>query len=49
MNDSTQQPEYYGFFQPVGNCPTDWYGQWNIDRFKAHWLFTPSVDDCPQV
>lgn len=37
------------FFMPTGDCPAQWYGQWNTGRFKAHCFFAPSASDCPQV
>lgn len=37
------------FFRPEGNCPAQWFGQWNTGRFKAHCFFAPTQTDCPQV
>ncbi|MFT8872827.1 MAG: cell wall hydrolase [Sporolactobacillus sp.] len=37
------------FFQPPGNCPAQWYDQWNAGRFKAHCFFQPTAEECPDV
>ncbi|GLC87984.1 cell wall hydrolase [Lysinibacillus piscis] len=37
------------FFRPEGNCPAQWYGQWNTGRYKAHCFFAPTEEDCPQI
>ncbi|MCI1859387.1 MAG: cell wall hydrolase [Sporolactobacillus sp.] len=37
------------FFQPPGDCPAQWYDQWNTGRFKAHCFFAPSETVCPDV
>ena len=37
------------FFRPVGDCPEQWYGQWNSGRYKAHCFFSPTEQDCPQI
>lgn len=37
------------FFEPAGNCPAQWYGQWNVGRYKAHCFFAPLASDCPTV
>lgn len=37
------------FFMPTGDCPAQWYGQWNTGRFKSHCFFSPTVSDCPTV
>lgn len=37
------------FFRPEGDCPAQWYGQWNTGRFKAHCFFSPTEEDCPQI
>lgn len=37
------------FFMPAGNCPAQWYGQWNTGRFKSHCFFSPTTSDCPTV
>lgn len=37
------------FFMPPGDCPAQWYGQWNTGRFKSHCFFSPSEQDCPQI
>jgi N-acetylmuramoyl-L-alanine amidase len=37
------------FFMPTGDCPAQWYVQWNTGRFKSHCFFSPTVSDCPQV
>lgn len=37
------------FFMPGGDCPAQWFNQWNTGRFKSHCFFSPTVSDCPQV
>lgn len=37
------------FFMPQGDCPAQWYGQYNTGRFKSHCFFAPTQADCPQV
>ncbi|WP_027963622.1 cell wall hydrolase [Halalkalibacillus halophilus] len=37
------------FFMPEGPCPPQWYGQWNIGRFKSHCFYNPLPADCPNV
>jgi N-acetylmuramoyl-L-alanine amidase len=37
------------FFKPSGNCPQQWYNQWNTGRYKAHCFYKPTSADCPSV
>lgn len=37
------------FFMPTGNCPDQWYNQWNVGRYKAHCFYKPTSADCPSV
>lgn len=37
------------FFRPEGDCPAQWWGQWNTGRFKAHCFYQPTVQDCEDV
>ncbi|GGA21802.1 MULTISPECIES: cell wall hydrolase [Psychrobacillus] len=37
------------FFDPGGDCPPQWYNQWNTGRFKTHCFYSPTVADCPSV
>ncbi|WP_025785542.1 cell wall hydrolase [Sporosarcina sp. D27] len=37
------------FFMPSGDCPEQWYGQYNTGRYKSHCFFSPTVQDCPTV
>ncbi|MER2088524.1 MAG: cell wall hydrolase [Sporosarcina sp.] len=37
------------FFMPQGDCPAQWYNQWNTGRFKSHCFYSPTVQDCPNV
>lgn len=37
------------FFRPEGNCPAQWYDQWNSGRFKSHCFYSPTSSDCPTV
>lgn len=37
------------FFMPPGDCPPQWYNQWNVGRFKSHCFYAPSQSECPTV
>lgn len=37
------------FFMPQGQCPAQWYNQWNTGRFKSHCFFSPTESACPRV
>lgn len=37
------------FFKPTGDCPPQWYNQWNTGRFKSHCFYAPTYSDCPSV
>ncbi|MCC2250809.1 cell wall hydrolase [Virgibacillus sp. AGTR] len=37
------------FFMPAGDCPAQWYGQWNVGRFKSHCFYSPTASECPSV
>lgn len=37
------------FFMPAGDCPEQWYGQYNTGRYKSHCFFSPTTQDCPRV
>jgi len=38
------------YFRPAAeSCPSQWYGQWNTGRYKAHCFFSPTQTDCPNV
>lgn len=37
------------FFMPTGACPAQWYGQWNVGRYKSHCFFAPTQSECPSV
>ncbi|SDP79631.1 cell wall hydrolase [Halobacillus sp. SY10] len=37
------------FFKPSGDCPAQWFGQWNTGRFKSHCFYSPIRSDCPSV
>ncbi|KAA0546143.1 cell wall hydrolase [Bacillus sp. BGMRC 2118] len=37
------------FFKPGGNCPAQWYNQWNSGRFKSHCFYKPTSENCPDV
>ena len=30
-------------------CPAQWFGQYNVGRYKAHCFFAPSRQTCPRV
>ena len=34
------------FYRPSGDCPAQWYGQWNSGRFKSHCFFSPLESQC---
>jgi len=37
------------FFMPEGDCPSQWYGQYNTGRYKSHCFFSPTEQDCPTI
>ncbi|WP_163539328.1 cell wall hydrolase [Gracilibacillus sp. YIM 98692] len=37
------------FFMPQGECPEQWFGQWNTGRYKSHCFFAPDESECPNV
>ncbi|HEY4601764.1 MAG TPA: cell wall hydrolase [Cerasibacillus sp.] len=37
------------FFKPPGNCPAQWFNQWNSGRFKSHCFYRPLQSECPTV
>lgn len=37
------------FFMPAGDCPSQWYGQYNTGRYKSHCFFSPTEQDCPNI
>lgn len=37
------------FFEPSGNCPAQWFNQWNTGRYKAHCFYSPTQTACPSV
>ncbi|MFD1020035.1 cell wall hydrolase [Thalassobacillus hwangdonensis] len=37
------------FFMPEGNCPAQWFGQWNVGRYKSHCFYAPTQSDCPKA
>lgn len=37
------------FFEPEGGCPSQWFGQWNTGRYKAHCFYSPLASECPAV
>ncbi len=37
------------FFRPEGDCPAQWYGQWNSGRYLSHCFFVPEPEECPRV
>lgn len=37
------------FFMPSGNCPAQWYNQWNSGRYKSHCFFSPAEGVCPGI
>ncbi|RFA36758.1 cell wall hydrolase [Virgibacillus dokdonensis] len=37
------------FFRPEGSCPAQWFGQWNVGRYKSHCFFAPTASECPTV
>ncbi|WP_217424803.1 cell wall hydrolase [Virgibacillus ihumii] len=37
------------FFRPSGECPAQWYGQWNAGRYKSHCFYDPLESECPRV
>ena len=37
------------FFMPEGDCPAQWFNQWNSGRFKSHCFYAPLQSECPTV
>jgi len=37
------------FFKPTGDCPAQWYNQWNAGRFKSHCFYSPVPSACPNI
>lgn len=37
------------FFRPEGDCPAQWWGQWNSGRYKSHCFYTPLPSECTDV
>ncbi|MFC4558123.1 cell wall hydrolase [Virgibacillus kekensis] len=37
------------FFKPPGACPAQWFGQWNVGRYKSHCFFAPLESECPKA
>ena len=37
------------FFEPAGECPPQWFNQWNTGRYKAHCFYRPLPSVCPRV
>jgi len=35
------------FFEPDAACPEQWFGQWNVGRYKAHCFYAPLASECP--
>lgn len=37
------------FFKPSGDCPAQWFNQWNSGRYKSHCFYSPTESNCPNV
>lgn len=37
------------FFRPDGDCSAQFFGQWNVGRYKSHCFYAPTQGDCPEV
>lgn len=37
------------YFNPYGSCPAQWYGQWNVGKYKSFCYFAPTQDKCPRA
>jgi N-acetylmuramoyl-L-alanine amidase len=37
------------YFRPVGNCPSRWYDQPFVSRYKLHCFYEPSAVTCQNV
>ncbi|MEW9500906.1 cell wall hydrolase [Jeotgalibacillus marinus] len=37
------------FFRPDGDCPAQFFGQWNVGRYKSHCFYAPTQGECPEV
>jgi N-acetylmuramoyl-L-alanine amidase len=51
INGERYHPASYAlwFFKPTGQCPPQWFNQWNAGRFKSHCFYKPTGADCPGV
>ncbi|HET7628653.1 MAG TPA: cell wall hydrolase [Bacillales bacterium] len=37
------------FFEPSGECPAQWFDQWNVGRYKSFCYYAPAESECPHV
>ncbi len=37
------------WFLRTDSCPSQWYGQYNVGRYKSHCFFRPTPSVCPRV
>ncbi|MFC4618754.1 cell wall hydrolase [Camelliibacillus cellulosilyticus] len=37
------------YFKPAGNCPSTWYGQPLVARYKSHCFYEPTGETCDNV
>ncbi|TFB19207.1 cell wall hydrolase [Filobacillus milosensis] len=37
------------FYRPEAECRPQWFGQWNVGRFKSHCFYAPTPSECPEA
>jgi N-acetylmuramoyl-L-alanine amidase len=37
------------YFRPPGDCPSQWYGQPLVGRFKLHCFYEPTAETCESI
>lgn len=37
------------FFEPSGGCPSQWYGEPFVSRYKSFCYYKPNYSECPSV
>jgi N-acetylmuramoyl-L-alanine amidase len=37
------------YFRPEGNCPSEWYGQPLVARYKLHCFYQPTAETCENI
>lgn len=37
------------YFKPPGSCPSQWYGEPFVSRYKSFCYFKPNYSECPRI